>query len=190
MAAIYISLVIMPDNYGISENEYIWFCSKILTIKKLINNNNNDTQVYKPRFSFYNSENNYLDYLKLTSGKRCLDDLKKCGTLDTYGNNFCIPRYYDCPFNDIINDFDSKLSVYKQNGYDFSMISSDLNNFYKYGGPNKDIIVKKVESDSQPKFINEDNFLFDINAFREFFLDLLKNLNIVMKSLIHLEKKF
>ena len=168
MAAIDISIVIMPDDYGISGYEYVWFCSKILTIKKIINNNNNEIKIYNPVSTFYYSDNNYLDYLKLTSEKGCLDNLKKYGILDTYGNNFCFPSYYDCPFNDIIYDLNSKLSIYEQNGYDFAYTFSDLNIYYKYGGPNKDIAVKNIESDSQPKYINEDNFLLDIYAFNEF----------------------
>ena len=162
-----------------SENEYIWFCSKILTVNKLISDNNNKVNV----FYNYNSEGNktyltespktYLDYLDLITEGGCKKNYNQCGILDTYGNIFCLPDNYQCPINEIKIDSSSVSTIneYQKNGYHYFSIYGDNENklYYKIGSINSGIIAYwKVQND-QPKFIDNDNFIFDTETYKEVF---------------------
>ena len=56
---------------GFSEYEYIWFCSKILTVNKMISRNNDNYHVFSEfnehgqKLYFQVSYKKYLDYPKL-----------------------------------------------------------------------------------------------------------------------------
>ena len=173
MITIFISFII-KYYIGFSEYEYIWFCSKIVTIKKMIKDNNK----YEKIFYGYNEDgqelkyiDNYLDFLKNAKKEGCPINYKKCGILDTYGNNFCRPENVRCPINDIKYDLNSKSSEYVGNGYSYYRIEDEpnLNLYYKYEVQNKGVIVKWIFSDSQPKYIDEDNFIIDVDAYNEIF---------------------
>ena len=97
--------LIIKYYYGFSEFKYIWFCSKILTVKKMITKNNNQDIVFS---HYYNGDTyaftklHYLDYLERIDKNGCLENYKKCGILDTYGNSICFPQSTECPINDMI----------------------------------------------------------------------------------------
>ena len=177
MIGIFLS-IILKYYIGFSEYEYIWFCSKILTVKKMIKNNNQKDQVFYNLAEGYQRQYikdlYYLDFLKYTSKEGCLHNYKKCGILDTYGNNFCFLSKYDCPMNDFLFDYTSKLSEYQQKDYKYYPANPDDYYFYyKYGVENKGIILisKWITSESRPKYINGNNFIFDVDAFKEVFED-------------------
>ena len=161
--------------YGFfSDYEYIWFCSKILTVKNLIEKNNNQYQV----FYGYNNENKkliitnpktYLNYLELLEDNGCKKNYKICGILDTYGNKFCFHQDVDCPINDTIIDSPTEASKY--NGYDsYNYESTGDKLYYKIGNVNSNIIVYwKTNLNYFPKFIDGTNFILDEDAFYEIF---------------------
>ena len=164
-----------------SDNEYIWFCSKILTVNQTIIDNNEKVNV----FYNYNNEGNktyltenpktYLDYLELITEDGCKENYKQCGILDTYGNKFCLPNDFQCPINEIkINSSSvSTINEYQNNGYNYLPINENNENnlYYKIGSINSGIIAYwKVQND-QPKYINENNFIFDLEAYKEVFGD-------------------
>ena len=173
MIAIFLSFII-KYYIGFSEYEYIWFCSKILTIKKIIRNNNKKDKIF-----FYIDNNNYqydyilnyLDILKSVSNEECPYNYLKCGILDTYGNNFCVPNDIGCPVNDVIIDSSSKSSYYEHNNYARYNIlnTNELFIYYRVGVQNKGVITKWISSNSQPKYINGNNFVLDMDAFNEIF---------------------
>ena len=170
---IFISFII--KYYGFfSDYEYIWFCSKILTVKNLVNNNNNQYQV----FYGYNNEGKrittpnhktYLNYLKLIEDNGCKKNYKICGILDTYGNKFCYHQNSDCPINDII--IDSPYEASKYNGYDsYNYGNTGDKLYYKIGNVNSNIIVYwYINFNSFPKYIDGSNFILDKDAFYEIF---------------------
>ena len=162
-----IFLVLIIKYYsGFSEYEYIWFCSKILTVKKMIDKNNNKDQVF---YQFedgdpYSYNNTYLTYLeRIDNNKGCLADYKKCGILDTYGNSCCIRKNSDCVINEIKYDSTSQLSEYINNNYDYYNFADDNNMkfYFKKGVENNGVIVLWLLSNGQPKYINDNNFIFD-----------------------------
>ena len=173
MIAIFLSIII-KYYIGFSEYEYIWFCSKILTLKKMIKNNNKKDKVltHYDNGQKYTFHGKYLDFLKTISKGECISGYRKCGIIDTYGNPFCVPQDIYCPVNEMIVDSTSRLSYYQGIGYDhYTTDNSQLYLYYKQGIINNGIIVQKVIEESQPLYINEDNFVFDFDAFHECFGD-------------------
>ena len=170
-----VSMAIIIIYYSsFSENEYIWFCSKILTIKQMVSDNNK----FIKAFYGYNEEGkimflkkNYLENLQLINRNgECIQNYRQCGILDTYGNKFCFPNNEECPINEIIIDSPSKQNEYLNNGYEYD-IYEDTGDYlyYKKGLNDKGIIAYRNISDSLPLYINENNFIFDIDAFEEIF---------------------
>lgn len=105
MIAILLSIVIKYYT-GFSEIEYVWFCSKILTMKKIIKDNKNEKILYDidDTYLYYIDGSYYLDFLKNATKEGCPNNYKNCGLLDTYGNIFCLKQGVDCPMNEIILD--------------------------------------------------------------------------------------
>ena len=166
MIAIFLSIII-KYYIGFSEYEYIWFCSKILTLKKMIKNNNKKDKVLSHYYNSvkYSFNGKYLDFLKTISKGECISGYRKCGIIDTYGNPFCVPQDINCPVNEMIVDSVSRLSYYQGNYYSYyTTDNSQLYLYYKRGIINNGIIVQKVIEESQPLYINEDNFVFDFDA--------------------------
>ena len=121
------------------------FSSKILTVKNIIENNNNQYKVFygyndAGKKLYIINPKNYLNYLELIEDNGCKKNYKMCRILDTYGNKFCFHQDEDCPINDIIIDSPYELSKY--NGYD-SYIYGNTGDylFYKIGNVNSNIIV-------------------------------------------------
>ena len=79
----------------------IWIGSKILTIDKILKDNNYNLYPLlsiEPEIRY----NYSYEYLLKHSRKNCEENYKKCGILDTYGNIMCIPEKDACLINDII----------------------------------------------------------------------------------------
>ena len=155
-----------------SEIEYIWFCSKILTIQKIVDDNNNKNK------AFYDYKNGtkyiliegYQKYLNYITKDGCKENYRQCGILDTYGNRFCYRDKEECPINEIIRDSSSKKNDYLSDGYYYYRINnSDNYYYYKRGLIDRGIIVYWNSSVSWPLYINEKNFIFDEDAFEEKF---------------------
>ena len=172
MISIFLAIIIKYYT-GFSEREYIWFCSKILTIKKMIKKNNINNLVFASvgeEGKLYYTEIYYLKLLEWTSKGKCLNGFKKCGILDTYGNPFCFPQGVECPINKVIFDLTSRLSLYQENNYDYYLTDNrNLYFYYKIGVEDSGIIVQWVSGSSQPKYINDNNFILDKDAFYECF---------------------
>ena len=175
LLSIAISLAIIIVYYSsFSEKEYIWFCSKILTIQKIVSDNN---EIIKA-FYGYNEEGkilvlkrNYLESLKLINKNgECTPNYRQCGILDTYGNKFCFSNNIECSINEIIIDSSSKTNEYLNNGYNYYIYENTGDYlYYKTGLKDKEIIAYWNTSNSFPLYINENNFIFDIDAFEEIF---------------------
>ena len=154
MISIFLAIIIKYYT-GFSEREYIWFCSKILTIKKMIKKNNINNLVFASvgeEGKLYYTEIYYLKLLEWTSKGKCLNGFKKCGILDTYGNPFCFPQGVECPINKVIFDLTSRLSLYQENNYDYYLTDNrNLYFYYKIGVEDSGIIVQWVSGSSQPK---------------------------------------
>ena len=161
--------------FTFSNNEYIWFCSKILSIKKIFVKNNNETLVFygylEGKKGYITKPENYLEYLTFISNNSCIENYQQCGILDTYGNPFCLPNYVPCPVNEIKKDIYS-LSIseeYLKNGYESTILSLGSGNclYFKRGLINNEIIAYWHNNHYRPKFINLDNFILDLDAMKE-----------------------
>ena len=147
-----------------SSNKYIWMCSKILVVQKIVENNNYNNKVFagfndKGEKLIY-GQNNYSNYLKRITKDGCIEGYKKCGILDTYNNSFCISKSSDCPINKILFDSSSKKDEYLNKKYDDYYLT-DKNNmylYYKVGDQKNDVIVSWIYSEYQPRYIDNSNF--------------------------------
>jgi hypothetical protein len=107
LIAAHIILVVMYSKYKKpSWNEKIWMGSKIKTIEKIMNENNN--KIY-PILEVNDNSNisynkNYQYLLEHSSRSTCSGNYKKCGILDSMGNIMCIPNEDTCPINNLIID--------------------------------------------------------------------------------------
>ena len=151
-------------------NRKIWMGSKILTMKNEMKTNN--YYLYPLfRINRYGENEEYpqnYEYLLKHSGKECEKNYKKCGILDTYGNIMCIPNEDECPINDIIIDLSSKNKEYLSKGYKnvhLESLEDDYDLYYTNKEIDKEIVVKMVFSDEIPRYINEDNFIFDYDTY-------------------------
>ena len=169
-----ITLAIIIKYYsGFSEYEYIWFCSKIKTIKKMVNKISTRDQVFS---NFQSGQemyftNHYVDYLeRIKEDGTCKNNYKTCGILDTYGNKFCLSPATNCPINKMIFDLSTKSSQYG----DFQLFSTQdtsINLYCKSDVLDSGIIASWVVKNSQPKYIDDNNLIIDMDAFNECFKD-------------------
>lgn len=154
--------------------EYVWFCSKIKTIKKIVEITSFNYKVFNTISSgkIIGLSSNYYDLLKLNTENGCLDNHKECGILDTLGNKLCIDSSYPCPLNDLIADYSSRENTYLYYGYNTGEIESLTYN-YKLYYSNKytyeNCTIMLVKSIYKPKFIDYDNFNLDNDAYKEVF---------------------
>ena len=107
-------------------------------------------------------------YLLEHSHKPCEENYKKCGNLDTLGNIMCIPENDDCPINDVKIDLTSKSNEYISNEYKMAYINNlpeGYSIYYTNKETENNIIVKFKFTIFEPRYINEDNFIFDIDTY-------------------------
>ena len=150
----------------------IWIGSKILTLKKMIKENNN--KIYpilditeNGTKIFYNQS--YVSLLK-HSGKECDKNYKQCGILDTLGNKMCIPKDDICPINDIIIGLSENHSLYSQKGYKIGFIENMTENhvlYYTNTAKDKQIVAKLKLTNETLRYIHEDNFIFDEDTYQD-----------------------
>ena len=167
------------------EFDYLWFCSKILTIKNLINLNHNSKIFYTfPSPNLIEGlSTNYKNLLKLVTKNGCIENYRPCGILDTLGNTLCIDEEYECPINDMIVDLSSKKSKYLALDYEIGELSNSLYNYRLYytnkniNGNSSIILIRTEDDEEKPKFITYDNIIIDTDALKEVFGNMKLNEN-------------
>ena len=111
---------------------------------------------------------NYLYLLTLSNKYKNNPELKKCGILDSFGNIMYIPKSHPCPINEIIsNDLNgnNNLNPINENFQSFKFENDIL--FHSNNSINNEIICKIEKSSGTPKYINENNFVFDYETYEE-----------------------
>ena len=177
LVLIIISSIMMIVKYDrkTDNNRKIWIGSKILTLKELIPINNK--QIYPIvdihlNGTFVNYKENYESLLK-HSYKNCEEkNYKKCGILDTLGNIMCIPEEDECPINDLVIDERSKKDEYINKSYKVGYLNNITQNYYIYyrnDQIDKEIIAKIKASNETPRYIDEDNLVFDNDTFLDYY---------------------
>ena len=164
-------MIIKYDRTG--SNEKIWIGSKILTLEKEMKKNNYELHPLLGISSDGELIEYYQNYESLLyhSNPNCEENYKKCGILDTYGNTMCIPNGDECPINEIIIDEESKYNYYLSQGYqkaNLEKLTEGYAIYYTNIKVNQEIIVKIKFSDEIPRYINEENFVFDEKVYKSF----------------------
>ena len=171
ITACLIMIVLYEKRPLLKAEHKIWIGSKILTVNELIKQNN--YEIY-PILDI-NSDNekifykhNYESLLK-HSNNNCENNYKKCGILDTLGNIMCIPENEECPINEVIVDFDTKYDEYVSKGYKVAYLENITEGYalyYTNKATDNEIVAKLNIFDSYPKYISEENFIFDEDIFK------------------------
>ena len=175
-----VMLIIIAINYFAYYNEFdfIWFCSKIFTIKNMVKEKSFTLQLFNNFTSdgeILGLETNYYLLLNLTTNKSCPKNYRNCGILDTLGNILCVDKFFPCPINKIIVDYISKKEEYLSSGYKIGyseFLSYNFQLYYSndYLKGNATIeLLKFYEIYEIPKYIDYDNLYIDMDAFQNVF---------------------
>ena len=160
--------------YYYNKKEFVWICSKILTIKQILEDNMNNIYPLKKIISdneYKTSNRNYEYLLKHSTKNDCEKNFKKCGILDTYENIMCIPESDSCPINNIIIDLKERKDDYSNKGYISSQLLKLPGYYYLYFTNEKtdnEIVVYLKYSDEQPKYLTPQNFIFDNDTYDKY----------------------
>ncbi len=157
--------------------KYIYYCSKILTIKNIIIENHYSEVL----LNFSNSDNSitlsysYKNLLNLVRNKNgCISGYRPCGILDTYGNVLCIDEFLDCPINRLKVDHINKIDQYSSHNYNYVSLSN-INDgnvlFYSNNYEEGKIVTIIIKTKDEPKYITNSNFLLDSEAYKDVFGD-------------------
>ena len=153
--------------------EYIWFNSKILSIRNITNTLYLNYTLYHfliNRWTYTSIKYSYYDLLANATKGNCGEGLKQCGILDTIGNKLCLPEEFDCPINDIFIDFEVNERNHKgynichYNPLPFTTI------YYIYFSNKKidgNIIASILNTTNIPGFIGNHCFVFDVQSFED-----------------------
>ena len=167
-------LMIVKYNGTTDSNHKIWIGSKILTLKKIIPINNKQYPIVDIHLdgTYVRYKENYESLLK-HSYKNCEEkNYKKCGILDTLGNIMCIPENDECPINDLVIDERSKKDEYINKNYKVGYLNNLTQNYYIYyrnDQIDKEIIAKIKASNETPRYIDEENLVFDNDTFLDYY---------------------
>ena len=172
------SLMMIVKKYQIGSIEWdhwIWMGSKILTVKKLLEKNNNYSFPLL-KFSKNATLNDYYqrtyEYLLKHSGEKCEENFKQCGIMDTLGNIMCIPKEDECPINDIVidtkNNNDSLLNSEYNISYPEYLEENNLALYYSNKATDQKILTYLAINEGTKYYINKDNFVFDEDAYDDY----------------------
>ena len=159
--------------------EYVWFCSKIKTIKNMVKITSFNYKVFNTISSsgeISGLRTNYYDLLKSITDNGCKYNYRPCGYLDTLRNYMCIDRNYPCPINHLVADFSSYSNSYSNNGYQFASNINYLSyNYYLYYSKTQsygNAVIMLVKTINRPLYIDYNNFYLDVDAFNDVFTNL------------------
>ena len=163
-----------------SENgnfEFIYYFSKIMTIKNIVANNHNSEIIndFTPSGEASGLTTSYKGFLKLINKDGCIQGYKPCGILDTVGHKLCIDEILDCPINSMKVDSVLRTDNYLANNYLYAPLRNTSNNFRfffskSYEEGNVGVIIIKAKD--EPTYLSKSNFMVDYNLYKKIFGDL------------------
>ena len=155
--------------------EFIYYMSKILTLKSIIVNSHYSELLdgFSPSGEPYTLSSTYRNLLKLNKNKdECIENYKPCGILDTYGNVLCIEEYIPCPVNKMRIAHINAAEDYLNSNYktvQLTNVSKNYQFFYSnefYDGNAVAVIIKTKD---EPKFVSLNNFILDSETYEQMF---------------------
>ena len=180
LISIVISIIVVDKR--ISKKEFVYYLSKVATMKNIVKINHNSKI-----FDHFNSDGDlegittkYNKLLNLTTSEGCKEGYKKCGILDTLGNTLCIDNNFVCPINKLTVDLLANKNKYLNQGLK-EIYNENLIYNYKFYYSNESLdgnsIVSLLFSDEKPRYITLNNFVVDLAAYKQYFKDNLNNQN-------------
>ena len=172
---LFIFLLNLTVRYYIYSNEYIWFNSKILSIRNITDTLYLNYTIYHyliDRWTYTSINYSYYELLENATKGDCKEGLKQCGILDTIGNKLCLPEQYDCPINDILIDLkenNNSHNGYNTCHYDVLPYTTVYDVYFTNNKTNGSIVASILNTTNIPGFIGNHCFVFDINSFEDRF---------------------
>ena len=157
--------------------KYVYHLSKILTVKtRIIESHNSEIlDGFSDFGEAYGLSLTYRNFLKLIENKKCIENYKKCGILDTIGNPLCIDELVPCPINKMNVDNIVKKDYYLGNNYQTAPLSNMSHNhafFYSNDYEEGEGKVIMIKTKDEPKYFTYNNFVVDTDAYKERFGEL------------------
>ena len=121
-----INILIVSKGNKLTDFEFLYYCSKLISVKKLVKNNHNNEifQEIDSNENLVGIASNYKELLQLTTKDGCIENYKQCGILDTVGNKLCIEEIYECPINKMKVDISTRKDNYLSQGYKVGNLST------------------------------------------------------------------
>ena len=144
---IILSIIYSSRNSENDKFNYVYYMSKIITIKKIILENHNSEILddFSPTYEPLTLSIGYKNLLKLVRNKNgCISGYRPCGILDTYGNVLCIDEFVDCPVNRIKADHINKENQYLSKNYKsitWGKMSHNYKIFYSNDNTEGNVVV-------------------------------------------------
>ena len=180
---LFIFLLNLTVRYYIYSNEYIWFNSKILSIRNITDTLYLNYTIYHyliDRWTYTSINYSYYELLENATKGDCKEGLKQCGILDTIGNKLCLPEQYDCPINDILIDLkenNNSHNGYNTCHYDVLPYTTVYDVYFTNNKTNGSIVASILNTTNIPGFIGNHCFVFDIKSFEDRFNYQIYDLN-------------
>ena len=157
--------------------EFIYYMSKILTLKSIIVNNHYSELLdyFSTSGDQYTLSSTYRNLLKLNINKdECIENYRPCGILDTYGNVLCIEKYIPCPVNKMRIVHINAAEDYLNSNYKtvpLSNVSKNYQFFYSNEFNDGNAVAVIIKTKDEPKFVSLNNFILDSETYEEIFGD-------------------
>ena len=94
--------------------------------------------------------------------------------MDTYGNVLCFDELLDCPINSLKIDHINKANLYLAQNYKLASLSNvheDYKLFFSNNYVKGNVATIIIRTKDEPKFITNNNFILDSEAYKEIFGD-------------------
>ena len=157
--------------------EFIYYMSKILTIKSIIIKSHYSELLddFSPSGEPTSLSSTYRNLLKLNKNKNeCIENYRPCGILDTYGNVLCIEEIIPCPINKMrvahINSAEDYFNAnYKTTP--LTNVSKNYQFFYSNEFYEENAVTIIIKTKDEPKYVSLNNFILDSNTYEDLFSD-------------------
>ena len=169
-----INILIVSKGNKLTDFEFLYYCSKLISVKKLVKNNHNNEifQEIDSNENLVGIASNYKELLQFTTKDGCIENYKQCGILDTVGNKLCIEEIYECPINKMKVDMSIRKDNYLSQGYKVGNLRI-LNNsnllYYSNLYTNESASIMILKSNEIPKYLTINNFFIDKEIYDRMF---------------------
>jgi len=155
--------------------EFIYYMSKILTIKSIIIQSHYSELLddFSESGEPTTLSSTYRNLLKLNKNKdECIENYRPCGILDTYGNVLCIEDIIPCPINKMRVAHINAAEDYLKANYKtvpLTNVSKNYQFFYSNKFYEENAVTIIIKTKDEPKIVSLNNFILDSKTYEDLF---------------------